>query len=99
MNWRSVQPCWSVEKALRSYTKAVLKIVGEFLKPCGNRLQVRCSFSLVLGFYHRKAKIGWLCGARWIQKNASLRSRQVKNFVSDGTRPKCTKDSGPWGTE
>jgi hypothetical protein len=32
--------------------------------------------------------MGWLCGARQMQKNASLRSRQVKNFASSGIRPK-----------
>jgi hypothetical protein len=32
MYWRSVQLCWSAEKAFRSDDKAVLKIVGEFLK-------------------------------------------------------------------
>jgi hypothetical protein len=26
--------------------------------------------------------MGWLCGGRWMQKNASLRSKQVKNFAS-----------------
>jgi hypothetical protein len=40
-----------------------------------------------LGFSHWKAKIGWLCGVRQMQKNASLISRQV-NFASAGTRPK-----------
>jgi hypothetical protein len=30
----------------------------------------------------------WLCGARQMQKNASLRSRQVKNFASAGIRTK-----------
>jgi hypothetical protein len=51
---------------LRSFerldAKAVLKIVGEFLKPCGNQVQVSCSFSPLLGFTHWKAKIGWLWG-------------------------------------
>jgi hypothetical protein len=42
-----------------------------------------------LGFSHWKAKIGWLCGARWMQKNVSLRSRQVKNFASAGTKLKA----------
>jgi hypothetical protein len=32
--------------------------------------------------------MGWLCGARRMQKNASLRSRQVKNFASAGIRSK-----------
>jgi hypothetical protein len=42
----------------------------------------------VLGFSLWKAKIGRLCGARQMQKNASLRPRQVKNFASAKTRPK-----------
>jgi hypothetical protein len=32
-----VQPHWSAEKAFRSDAKAVPKIVGEFLKFCGNQ--------------------------------------------------------------
>jgi hypothetical protein len=32
--------------------------------------------------------MGWLCGARWIQKNVSLKSRQVKKLASAGIRPK-----------
>jgi hypothetical protein len=65
---------------------AVPKTEGEFLKPHNNQVQINCPFSPVSGFSHWKAKIGWLCGARQMQKNASLRSRQVKNFVSAGTR-------------
>jgi hypothetical protein len=68
MYWRSAQPYWSAEKTLRSDAKAVRKIVGDFLKCYGNRVQV-------LGFSHWMAKLGWLCGARQIQKNVSLRSR------------------------
>jgi hypothetical protein len=75
----------------------VPKIVDKFLKPCGNQVQVSCSFSSVLGFSHWKAKIGWLCGARRMQKNASLRSRQVKNFASAGTRPKRVYGFGIMG--
>jgi hypothetical protein len=82
--WRSVQPCWLAEKAFWLDARAVPKIVGEFLKPCGNRVQVNCPFSPVLGLSHWKAKISWLCGVRQMQKNVSLRSRQVKNFASAG---------------
>jgi hypothetical protein len=48
-----------------------------------------------LGFSHWKATIGWLCGARQMQKNESLRSRQVKNFA--GTRPKSMYGFGTIG--
>jgi hypothetical protein len=65
-------------------TRSVPKIVGEFLKPYGNRVQVNCPFSPVQVLSHWKAKVGWLSGARWMQKNASLRSGQVKNFASAG---------------
>jgi hypothetical protein len=44
-----------------------------------------------------KAKIGWLCGARQIKRNVSLRSRQVKNFASAGTRPKSMYGFGTMG--
>jgi hypothetical protein len=74
-------------KALRSDVKAVPKIVGKFLKPSGNRVQVSCPFFPLLVFSHWKAKIGWLCGAKQMQKNVSLRSRQVKTFASTGSRP------------
>jgi hypothetical protein len=36
MYWRNVEPCWLAEEPLKSDAKAVPKIVGEFLKPCGN---------------------------------------------------------------
>jgi hypothetical protein len=86
--WRSVQLCWLAEKSLRSDSKAVLKIVCEFLKFCGNWVQASCPFSPLLGFSHWKAKMGWLCGAKQMQKNVSLRSKQVKNFAAAGIRPK-----------
>jgi hypothetical protein len=86
-----------VEKAFRLDAKTVPKIVGEFLKPCGDQVQVSCPSSLVLGFYHWKAKMGWLCGARRMQKNVSFNSRQVKNFASAGTRPKSAYGFGTMG--
>jgi hypothetical protein len=76
------------KKALRSDAKAVSKIVWEFLKPCSNQVKVSCPFSPVLGFSHWKAKIGWLCGARQIEKNASLRFRQVKKNSLSWDKPK-----------
>jgi hypothetical protein len=96
MSWRSVKLCWSAEKALRLDAKTDLKIVGEFLKTCGNQVQASSPFSSVLGFSHWKAKIGWQCGARQIQ-NAFLRSRQVKSFASAGTRPKSVYGFGTTG--
>jgi hypothetical protein len=81
MYWRSAQPCWSAEKALRLDAKAVPKIVGEFLTPWGNQVHISCPFSPVLGFFHWKAKIGLLCGARWIQKNATLRSIHLAEWL------------------
>jgi hypothetical protein len=77
--------------------KVVQKIVGIFLKPCGNQVQVSCPFAPLLGFSHWKAKIIWLYGARWIHKNASLKSRQVKNFASAGTRLKSMYEFGTTG--
>jgi hypothetical protein len=68
--------------------KAVPKIMGEFLKPCGNQVQLNCPVFPVLELSHWKAKMGWLCGNRQMQKNMSLKSRQVKNFASVGIRPK-----------
>jgi hypothetical protein len=41
--------------------------VGEFLKPCGNQVQVSCHFPLVLGFSLWKA-MGWK--ALWGQVDA-----------------------------
>jgi hypothetical protein len=41
--------------------------------------------------------MGWLCGARQMQKNVSLRSRQVKNFASIGIRPKSVYGFGTTG--
>jgi hypothetical protein len=45
---------------LKSDAKAVSKLMGKFLKLCGNRIQVGYPFSPVLGFSHWKAKIDWL---------------------------------------
>jgi hypothetical protein len=47
MYWRSVQLGWSVEKAFRLDARAVPKIVGEFLKPYGNKIMLSCPFSPV----------------------------------------------------
>jgi hypothetical protein len=63
--------------------KEIPKIVGQFLKS-----RLVASFLQCWDFSHWKAKIGWLCGARWMQKNVSLRSREVQNFASVGARPK-----------
>jgi hypothetical protein len=82
---------------LRSDARAVPKIVGKFLKSCSNQVQVSCPFSPVLGPSHWKTKMGWLCGARWMQKDASLRSRQVKNSAFIGTRPKSVCGFGTMG--
>jgi hypothetical protein len=71
--------------------------VGEVLKPCGNQVLVNCPFSPVLGFTHWKAKIGWPCGAKQMQKNVSLRSRQVKNFAYTETSPKSVYGFGTTG--
>jgi hypothetical protein len=79
---------WLAKKVFRSDARAVLKIVGEFLKSCGNKVQVNCPFSPVLELFHWKAKMGWICGARKMQKNASLKSRKVKNFALARIRPK-----------
>jgi hypothetical protein len=87
------------EKAFRLDAKAVLKIVGELLKPCGNKVQVSCPFSLVLGFSHWKAETGWLCGAGWMQKNASLRSRQEKTLPQLGQGLKVCMDLGLQGAK
>jgi hypothetical protein len=99
MYWKSVPQCWLAEKAFSSGARAVLKIVGEFLKPCGNRVQVSCPFSPVLGFSHWKAKIDWPCGARWMKKNASLRSRQVKTLPQLEQGLKACKDLELWGAK
>jgi hypothetical protein len=64
------------------------KILGKFLKLCGNGVQVYFPFSLVLEFSHSKTKMCWFCGARQMQKNVSLWGRQVKNLASAGIRPK-----------
>jgi hypothetical protein len=92
-----VQPCWSAKKAFRSVAEAVPKVVGEVLKPCGNQVQVNCPFSPVLELSHWKAKMGWLCGARRMKKNVSLRAKQVKNFASLGIRPQNVYRFGTTG--
>lgn len=61
-------------------------MAGELLKPCGSLVHVSWPWSPFSGFPHWKAKSGWLCGARRMQKKASLRSRQVKWVASAGMR-------------
>jgi hypothetical protein len=86
-----MQPCWSTEKAFRSDAKTVLKIVGEFLKPFGNQVQVSWFFLL-----EGKSRLAlWSGGYR----KMSLRSRQVKNFASAGTRCKAYMELGLWGAK
>jgi hypothetical protein len=97
MYWKSVQPCWLSEKAFRLDMKAISKIVGEFLKACVTWVQVNCPFSPVQELSHWKEKMGWLCVAIWMQKNASLRSRQVKNFASGRIRLKSVYKFGTTG--
>jgi hypothetical protein len=92
-----VQPCQLAEKTFRSDAKAVPKIVGEFLKVCGNQVQVNCPFSPVQDLFYWKAKMGWLFRAKRMQKNVSLRSRLVKNFASVGIRPKSIYGFGTTG--
>jgi hypothetical protein len=41
--------------------------------------------------------MGWFCGARQMQKNVSLRSRQEKNFALAEIRPKSIYGFGPQG--
>jgi hypothetical protein len=79
MYWRSAQPCWSAEKAFLSDAKVVPKIVEEFLKNCGNEVQVNCPFSPLLDLSHWKAEMGWLCGVRGVQK-CILKVQAVKEL-------------------
>jgi hypothetical protein len=41
--------------------------------------------------------MGWFCGVKLMQKNALLRSRQVKNFDLAGIRPKSVYGFGTTG--
>jgi hypothetical protein len=62
---------------------------------CVNLVQVNCPFSQVIEFSHWKANIDWLYGQ--MQKNASLRSKQIKNFALAGIRPKSVYRFGTTG--
>jgi hypothetical protein len=53
--------------------------------------------SPIIGIFHWKAKMGWLCGARWMQKKASVRSRQVKTLPQMEQGLKACMDLGIWG--
>ena len=53
----------SLGKAARSAARASPNMVGEFLKPCGSRVQVSCVFLPVCVSSHSKANKGWLVKA------------------------------------
>jgi hypothetical protein len=72
--------------AHKSDARAVSKMAGEFLKPCGRWVQVNCCPPDWGWFSHWKAKMGWLTGANWMQKNASFESKHEKQVVSAGIR-------------
>lgn len=58
------------------------KIVGEFLYPWGNLVQVSCPLNPSSGSLHLKAKMAWLAFAKGRLKKASLRSNTVyQTFV------------------
>jgi hypothetical protein len=53
----------------------------------GSRLTVvNCCCPPDWGSSHWKAKMGWLTGANWTQKNASFKSKHEKQVVSAGIR-------------
>ena len=79
--WSRVQFKVSPGKAARSAARDSLNRVGEFLKPCGSRVQVSCVFLSVCGSSHSKANKDWLAGDSRRQKNASLRWRQVNQLA------------------
>ena len=54
------------------FMKGLIKDVGEFLNPCGSRVQVSCPVLPVSGSLHSKAKSGRLAGCNLRQKKASL---------------------------
>ena len=81
MYWSRVQFKVSLGKAARSAARASPNRVGEFLKPCGSRVQASCVFLPVCGSSHSKANKSWLVGDSQRQKNESLRLRQVNQLA------------------
>jgi hypothetical protein len=73
--------------------KAVPNIVGEFLKPCGNRVQVNLFSSTRVFPLEGKDGLA-LLGQVDAEK---CRSRWVKNFASAGIRPKTMYGFGNTG--
>ena len=71
----------SLGKAARSAAKASPNRVGEFLKPCGSRVQVSYVFLPVCASSHSKANKSWLVGDSQRHKNESLRSKQVNQLT------------------
>ena len=76
--WRRTHPGSCLRNLAKSDASVPLNMVGEFLNPCGNLVQVNCSFAPVVGFSHSKANRDWLLGASWRQK-ASFKSRHVNH--------------------
>ena len=60
----------------------LIKRVGEFLNPWGNRVQVNCPICPVSVSLHSKANMGLLEGCNFRQKKASFKSSTVYHFHS-----------------
>jgi hypothetical protein len=83
-----VQPAFSAGYAGKSDVRAVSKMIGEFLKPCGRQVQVNCCCPPDWGPLIGKQ--------RWVgsqvstgckkKKNASFESKHEKHIVFAGIR-------------
>ena len=93
--WSGMQFKVSPGKAARSVAKCSPNRGGEFLKLCDSLVQVSCVFFPVCGSSHSKSNKGWLAGDSRRQKNASLRSRQVKSMSEPVRDSGVCKDLGP----
>jgi hypothetical protein len=83
----------------KSDVRAVPKMVREFLKACGRQIQVNCCCPPDCGSSHWKAKMGWLTGANWMQRNGSFKSEHEKQIAFSGIKTnKCT-DLEPLGAK
>ena len=81
MYWSRVQFKISLGKAAGSAARASPNKAGEFLKPCGSRVQVSCVFLPVCGSSHSEANNGELAGDSQRQKNVTLRSRHLNQIA------------------
>ena len=89
----NIFPLGPRSRSRRSWLRAYWNRWGLSLNPWGNTVQVICWY-FSPGASHSKAKRHWDSLANGMQRNASLRSRTVKNHLTLGFLPRILWNGG-----